>query len=167
MAETRLFVQGEGMRDIALVSLPEEATVRDLVDAARAQGLRADDGEDLIVTIENRDEELDLDAPLRMAGVADRGRVHVHRCKRVAVTVSFNGEQKFNDFPPSTTVKRVTKWALGKDGFDLSDTDAADHLLQLLGSAERPDEDTHIGSLVEIPECSLRFDLVPKSRVEG
>ena len=167
MAETELFVQGEGMRDIALVRVPEGGTVRDVVEAARVHGLRAEDGEAPNVTVENDDAELDLDASLSAAGIAERGRVHVHRCKRVAVSVNFNAGQKTDDFPPSTTVKRLKKWAEGKKGFDLSEADAADHLLQVCGSAERPDEDTHIGSLVEVPDCSLCFDLVPKSRVEG
>jgi hypothetical protein len=167
MAETELFVQGEGMRDIALVRVPEGGTVRDVVEAARAHGLRTEDGETLSVTVENDDTELDLDASLSAAGIADRGRVHVHRCKKVAVTVNFNARQATDDFPPSTTVKRLKKWADSKKGFDLRGADATEHLLQLCGSGERPDEDTHIGSLAEVPDCSLCFDLVPKSRVEG
>lgn len=167
MANKELFLQGEGMRDIALVRVPEDSTVRDVVDAARAQGLRVQDGEDPVVTLENQEEALDLDAQLSTAGIGNRGRVHVHRCKRVEVTVGFNGRDKLDGFPPSATIKRVTKWAVGKQGFDLAETDAADHLLQLRGSAERPDEDAHIGTLVEVPDCSVRLDLVPKSRVEG
>lgn len=167
MAETELFVQGEGIRDIALVRVSEGGTVRDVVEAARAQGLRAEDGETPSVTVEDDDAELDLDASLSAAGITDRGRVHVHRCKRVAVTVNFNARQKTDDFPPSTTVKRLKKWADSKKGFDLRGADATEHLLQVCGSDERPNEDTHIGTLVEVPDCSLCFDLVPKSRVEG
>lgn len=167
MTETELFVQGEGMRDIALVRVPDGGTIRDVVEAARAYGLRIEDGKTPSVTVENDDAELDLDAPLSTAGIANRGRVHVHRCKRVAVTVNFNARQAMDDFPPSTTVKRLKKWADSKKGFDLRGADATEHLLQLCGSDERPDENTHIGSLVEVPDCSLCFDLVPKSRVEG
>lgn len=167
MAETEVFVQGEGMRDIVLVRVPEGGTVRDVVEAARARGLRAEDGETPSVTVENDGAELDLDASLSAAGVADRGRVHVHRCKKVAVTVNFNADQKTDEVPPSTTVKKLKKWADSKQGFDLRGADATEHLLQVCGSGERPDEDTHVGSLVEVPDCSLCFDLVPKSRVEG
>lgn len=167
MTQKELFVQGEGMREIVLVRVPEDGVVRDAVDAARAQGLRIDDGESPTVTLENEDEDLDLDAPLRTAGVGDRGRIHVHRCKQVGVAVEYNGRSIEEHFPPSTTVKRVAKWALGKEGYDLSGADAADLLLQLSDSGERPDEDTHVGSLVEAPACSVGFDLAPKSRVEG
>lgn len=167
MADTELFVQGEGMRDIALVRIPEGGTVRDVVEAARAHGLRAEEGEPPSVTVENAEAELDLDASLSTLGIADRGRVHVHRCKRVGVTVNFNARQARDDFPPSTTVRRLKKWADSKQGFDLRGADATEHLLQICGSGERPDEDTHIGSLVEVADCSLCFDLVPKTRVEG
>lgn len=167
MAQKELFVQGEGMSEIALVLAPEDGTWRDVVDAARAQGLRAVEGESMVVTLENEAEELDLDAPLRTAGVGDRGRIHVHRCRRVGVAVEYNGRSIGEDFPPSTTIKRVARWALGKDGFGLSGADATDLLLQLSDSGERPDEDTHVGTLVEASACSVRFDLAPKIRVEG
>ena len=167
MADKELFLQAEGVRDIALVRVPEDGTVHDVIDAAKAQGLRVEDGEDPMVTLENEEEALDLEAPLSAAGIVDRGRVHVHRCKRVEVTVGFNGRDKSDGFPPSATIKRVTRWAVGKQGFDLAEADAADHLLQLRGSPERPDEDSHIGTLVEVLDCSVQLDLVPKSRVEG
>lgn len=167
MADTELFVQGEGMRDIALIRVLEGSTLRDVVEAARAHGLRAEDGEPPSVTIENDDTELDLDASLSAAGIAERERIHIHRCQKVAVTVNYNARQATDDFPPSTTVKKLKKWSEGKKGFELSEVDAADLLLQICGSSERPDEDAHIGSLVEVPGCSLCFDLVPKSRVEG
>lgn len=167
MTQKELFVQGEGMREIVLVRVSEDGTSQDVIDAARAQGLPAFDGESPVVTLENEDQELDLDVPLRTVGVGDRERVHVHRCKRVVVTVEYNGRSIEEDFPPSTTIRRVAKWFLGKNGFDFSGADAADLLLQLSDSGERPDEDTHVGTLVEIPACSVRFDLAPKIRVEG
>ena len=44
---------------------------------------------------------------------------------------------------------------------------ATEHLLQVCDSAVRPDEDVHIGTLVTVAACGLRFDLVAKQRVEG
>jgi hypothetical protein len=63
------------------------------------------------------------------------------------------------------TVHRVKQWAVHE--FGLSKVDATEHVLQLCGSTTRPDEDTHLGALVQYPECRLCFDLVPKQRVEG
>lgn len=167
MANVELFVQGEG-DGVELVRVSDDGRVRDIVAAAHSRGLLdANDGESPIVMIEDEDKELDLDASLSAAGIGHRGRVHVHRCRRVEVTVDYNGRSINEDFPPSTTIRRVTKWALGEGGFDLRGVDATDHALRISNSTERPDEDTHLGNLVQVPGCSVGFDLAPKSRVEG
>ncbi|MCC6630138.1 MAG: hypothetical protein IT340_22385 [Chloroflexi bacterium] len=165
--EIELFLQGEGIRDIALMRVPRDGTARDIIEAARALGLSAPSGAETLLLVEDSEEPLALDAPLEAAGIAHRGRVHVHRCRRVAVTVNFNADQNMESFPPSTTMARVKRWAVGKHGFGLSEIDAAEHLLQVCGSTDRPDEDVHIGALVTAPACGLCFDLVAKQRVEG
>lgn len=163
--EIELFLQGEGIRDIVLIRVPQAGAVRDILTAARAAGLTATDGVEL--SLEDADSAIDLDVPLAATPIRHRTRIHVHRCRRVVVKVTFNGVQKEETFRPAATVKRVKRWAVGKKGFDLSDVDAAEHVLQLSGSTERPDEDVHIGTLVTHPMCSVSFDLVPKIRVEG
>lgn len=163
--EIELFLQGEGIRDIMLIRVPQAGTVRDILTAARGAGLTAAEGVDL--SLEDEEAAVDLDLPIAATPIKHRSRIHVHRCRKVAVTVSFNGAQKDETFGPGATVKRVKRWAVGKQAFDLSDVDAAEHVLQLSGSSERPDEDLHIGTLVTHPRCSVSFDLVPKIRVEG
>ncbi|MCZ7600609.1 MAG: hypothetical protein M5U09_26750 [Gammaproteobacteria bacterium] len=106
-------------------------------------------------------------ARLDAVGIVHRGRVHVHRCRRVAVSVNFNGDTTGEDFPPSATVGRVKKWAVSKKAFNLQSVDATEHVLQMCNSSTRPDEDVHIGTLVTAPDCRLCFDLVAKQRVEG
>lgn len=165
--EIELFLQGEGIPDITLIRVPRGGTARDIIEAARAHGLAAPDGADALVLIEDAEEPLAPDATLEVAGIVHRGRVHVHRCRRVAVTVNFNADQKTESFPPSATVARVKQWTVGKKGFDLQGVDATEHLLQVCGSTIRPDEDVHIGTLVQVPDCGLCFDLVAKQRVEG
>lgn len=168
MTQVELFLQGEGLPDIILVRVPRDGTVRDVLEAARAHGLSSAGGDaSTVVMLEDSDDALDLDAALESAGIRNRGRVHVHRCRRVAVTVNYNGRQIERDFPPSATVRRVKRWVDSKDGFDLRGIDATEHLLQLCGSTERPDEDVHIGTLTSLPGCLLCFDLVAKQRVEG
>jgi hypothetical protein len=164
--EIELFLQGQGIPQITLVRVPRDGTVQDILAAAAAHGFAAD-GEAPTVLLEEAEEPLAPDATLEQAGVTHRGRVHVHRCRRVGVTVNFNADQKAEGFPPSATVGRVRKWAVGKHGFDLKGVDATEHLLQLCGSSDRPDEDVHIGALVTAPACGLCFDLVAKQRVEG
>jgi len=163
--QLELFVQGEGLREIALVRVAKDGTVRDVLQAAQGAGALL--ATDTVLSLEDEETSLDPVAAIAATAIQHRSRVHIHRCRRVAVTVTFNGVQKHETFPPAATVKRVKRWAVGKHGFDLSDVDAAEHVLQLSGSSERPDEDAHIGTLVAHPRCSVSFDLVPKIRVEG
>ncbi len=165
--EIELFLQGEGLKDIVLVRVPRTGTVRDIIEAARVNGLNVPAELEMLVSVEDAEEPLAPDAPLETVGIGQRSRVHVHRCRRIAVTVNFNADQKTEPFPPSATIARVKKWAVGKRGFGLTELDATEHLLQMCGSTTRPDEDIHIGTLVQVPDCSLCFDLVAKQRVEG
>lgn len=167
MAGIQVFVQGEGVREIRVVELPADATVRDLVRAIAAHGYAvAGDGK-AAVFVEDADDALAPTTTLAAAGIGHQGSVHVHRCGRLAVTVHFNGEAKSQAFGPGATLHRVKQWAVGKKGFELAPVDAAEHVLQVTGGTERPDEDVHVGTLVQAPNCALAFDLVAKVRVEG
>ena len=167
MADIQVFIQGEGVREIRVLELPAQATVRDLVAAAASQGFPAAADGKGTVFVEDADDVVPPGATLAAAGIHDQGSVHVHRCKKVAVTVHFNGVEKSQAFAPGTTVHRVKQWAVGKKAFDLAPVDAAEHVLQVTGGTERPDEDVHVGTLVQSPNCALAFDLVAKVRVEG
>jgi hypothetical protein len=163
--EIELFLQGEGIREIALIRVSRTGVVRDILAAATTVGLTTTDKVEL--SLEDEESTVELDTPIASTHITHRCRIHVHRCRAVVVKVTFNGCQKEETFRPAATIKRVKRWAVGKRGFDLSDIDATEHVLQLSGSAERPDEDVHVGTLVTHPQCSVAFDLVPKVRVEG
>lgn len=168
MEEMEVFVQGEGLRDIVRVEVPKGGTVKDLLAALSAHGQGVMDGQPpALVFEEDGEEPLNPEHSLEDAGIGPRCHVHVHRCHKVRVAVNFNGRQESREFPPSATIRRIKKWAVGKKVFDLSDLDASEHVLQVVGSTERPDEDVHVGSLVTHPNCEVAFDLVPKVRVEG
>lgn len=160
-----LFLQGEGIRDIVLIRVPAGGMVQDILGAAAEEGVAETEG--MTLSLEDEDSSIDLEVPISSTPIRHRCRVHLHRCRKVIVSVAFNGIQKQEPFPPAATMKRVKRWAVGKKGFGLSDIDAAEHVLQISGSSERPDEDIHLGSLVTAPQCSVSFDLVPKVRVEG
>lgn len=167
--ELELFVQGEGLGGIRLIKADPESTFQRLIavlaaDAGGGFAAAAASGQ-LTVMVEDSDKEVSSDISLKKAGVRSRQRVHIHRCRKVKVSVNFNGETAVDDFPPSTTVGKVKKWADRK--FDIDKVDATEHALQLCGTAERPDEDLHIGSLTNGTSCNVCFDLVPKKRVEG
>ena len=161
-----VFLQGEGIPEVQLIRVREDGTVRDLLKVARESGAGAtQDGEAVSVFIEDEEQELALDSRLKDAGIKNRSRVHVHRCRRVEVTVNFNGTSRENQFPSSKTIAKVKRWA--DEQFGLKGVDATEHALQISGTSTRPDEDTHVGSLVSHPNCRISFDLVPKKRVEG
>ena len=51
--------------------------------------------------------------------------------------------------------------------FELSPKDAAEHVLQLCQSTDRPASDTPLFQLAGDHGCAVCFDLVPDTRVEG
>jgi len=93
-------------------------------------------------------------------------RLHVTKCRHVEVSIRFNGEQMKRRFAPGTTVGRVHHWG-ARRAFHLTPRDAAEHVLEIVGTNKRPDRDVHIGTLTGGAACSVEFDLVPRKRVEG
>jgi hypothetical protein len=165
--DVQLFVQGEGSKQIRLISIDAGASVGDLVAelAAKFSGEFPMAVGDVAVMLEDDDREIPGSATLAEAGLTNRKRVHVHRCRKVRVSVNFNGNTINDDLPPSTTVRKIKKWA--DKEFEIDKIDATAHALQLCGGPDRPDEDAHVGTLTNNAACSVCFDLVPKQRVEG
>ena len=90
---------------------------------------------------------------------------HLHRLKSIDVIVRYAGRDVRRAFRPSATVGRVKKWATRE--LSVEPSDAAELMLQISGTDNRPDADIHIGTLVKAPKHSLEFDLVPSPRVNG
>ena len=160
-----VFLQGEDIREVQIIRIPEGSTVQELIEKAGAIAGPSQSDAVAVLFIEDADGELSSKATLKEVGIGHRSRVHRHRCRRVDVTVNFKDDHKSHQFPPSTSVRKVKRWA--DEEFKLKGVDATEHALQLCGSSTRPDEDVHIGSLVQFPTCKICFDLVPKKRVEG
>jgi hypothetical protein len=163
--EIEVFLQGRGISQIALVQLPADSRVRDIINAARPHGLQVVEDEEVLIWIEGEDEPLHLELTLTEAGIRKHSRVHVHNCHTVQVAVTFNGQSKTRHFSPAQTIEKVKQWA--DHEFELSQADATDHVLQVSGTTDQPSEEVHVGALVHYPDCSIGFDLVPKSRVQG
>jgi len=166
MKKIEVFIQMEGGKDIQLVEVAADGTVNDLLHATMEQGKHlGNDEAPAIVFIEDAEGVLELDHPLEKAGIRHRGNVHIHRCNRIEVSVTFNGKKITRAFPPSFTIGRIKKWAAKE--FGMSEKDASEHVLQIIGTTATPDEDAHLGTLVTHPNCHISFDLVPKVRIEG
>lgn len=163
MDRVDLFYQCEGVGEIGQVEVGVDAsfaTVKaELVDR---HGL----GEDVIVFLEDEDEPLDENRQVSDCTDPTGIIVHLNHCRRVSVSVTFNGRTVENDFGPSATIARVKHWAAERE-FGLSPEDAGEHFLQIVGTHDRLVPGTHIGRLVNCPACSVAFDLVPDDRVNG
>jgi hypothetical protein len=164
MSVIHLFLQFQGDRRIELIQVDENAPVRDIIAAAIRAGFPEDGSNDAVVFGHDRDEPYDLMATLTTAGIRHKDRVHVHRCRKIEVTVQFNDRIEKHPYPPAATVEQVKRDAVKK--FQMSAVDATEHVLQICGTTDRPEPDVHIGALVS-GNCTLCFNLVPIKRIEG
>jgi hypothetical protein len=165
MKHIEILLQGEAIPDILVVRLERDKLVKDLLAAAAEHRTVECLGEFQVFT-EDGKEPLAPESPLPAAEHGHPIRMHVHRCNQVEAIVTFNGVKKEHQFGPGATVATVKQWAAIK-AFSMTPADAAEHVLQLAGTSERPEPDTHIGTLTKYPDCRVKFDLVPLKRVEG
>jgi len=158
-----VFYQIEGERDIQHVEVGPEDTfgaLRALL--VKRHGLV----EEVLIFLEDSGEPISEVILIRehvgRAGV----KVHVHRCRHVEVAVTFNNETVHDRFSPATTVGQVKHWAaVGK--FKMTEAEASEHVLQIVGTYDRPVPGTHLGALAKCPNCKVAFSLVPDQRVNG
>ncbi len=163
MKSIDLFYQGEGIGEIAHIELDADATFAILkARLVEKHGV----AHDVLLFLEEEDEPLDEATLIGDRATANGMKVHIHRCRHVEVTVTFNGETVKRRFSPSATVARVKHWA-AEDKFGMSDEEAGEHVLQIAGTHDRPAPGTHIGALTDGKVCGLAFDLVPDERVNG
>ena len=158
-----IFYQGEGIAGIEHLEFPAEETIAAVkVHLAKKHGFT----EEVFIFIEDEDEPADEKKHLHQCASPVGVKVHVHRCHKIEVRVTFNNETVQHKFSPGTTVAKVKRWAAEKK-FGMSPEEAGEHVLQLAGTKDRPNPGTHIGALVTHHKCEVSFDLVPDERVQG
>jgi hypothetical protein len=164
MSKINVFVQGEGIKNVLRLEFEPESTVLDMKRSCTAQANVRVDGE-AVVFLENHDEP--LAEVVSLESVASKGgvHVHIHRCHRIEVKVTYSGRTVNRGFGPGKTIGAVKHWAA--DGFGIPKEDAAELVLQIAGTHEQPDVDTHIGSLTTFPICGISLDLIPNPRIQG
>lgn len=163
MASVDFFYQGEGLSEIGHIEVRHDhsfgAVKALLIDKHKLPP-------DVFVFIEDSDEPLDEVLIVREyvgpAGV----KAHLHRCRHIEVTVTFNAETVSHHFGPGTTIARVKRWA-AEHKFGMTEEEASEHVLQIVGTHDRPSPGTHLGALTSYPNCRLAFDLVADQRVNG
>lgn len=163
MERINVFYQRAGSVQIELVEVHRDETFEAVALIVREKhGLEAD----ILLFIEDHDEPLDRSKRIHEYAGPAGVKLHVHRCRHVAVSVTYNGTTASHEFAPGATVARVRNWAAEKK-FGMSPEEAGEHPLQLSGTQERPMPGTHIGALVTHGVCKLAFDLVADERVHG
>ena len=163
MSKINVFLQGEGIKDVVRLQLEPNATALDVKRACTSHGVQSN-GE-AAVFVEDQDEPLGDAVMVESLAGKHGARLHVHRCRRVAVKVTYSGRVVEHAFGPGRTVGAVKKWAAKELG--IPKEDAAELILQIAGTHEQPDVDVHIGTLAVCPACALAFDLVPSPRIQG
>ena len=123
-------------------------------------------GDDAFVWLEDGKEPLDPDKTLAEVGIVERCHVHVSTCTGVFVKVRFGGDPIEDSFPPAITADFILKWAASPEGFKLTDSEAAKHLLAICGTNTELDQADHIGFYAD-DDCSVCLDLLPRERFEG
>lgn len=162
MDKIEVFYQGEGIGEIQHF----EADSGDTFSAIKAK-LCAKHGlaSDTVLFLEDAPEPIDEKGLVREQARPAGIKLHLHRCRSVKVSVTFNGKTVEEAFAPSTTVARVKIWAARQ--FGMSEEEAGEHVLQIVGTHDRPRPGTHIGSLVVCSTCRVAFALIPDERING
>lgn len=128
--------------------------------AARAGGIE----ETVEVFLEDADDPLASELILVEQLRIEFAPLHVarHRAK-IAVKVEYNLRHVEREFRPNATVERITRWAIGPDGFNL-EGDPSDYQLKYDGEVLPPD--MHLGQ-VPHPHHEVTLDLVFKVKPQG
>lgn len=163
MSTLSLFVQEQGQSGIREVIVAEGITAHDLHQALAAGGMQL--AADAFVFLDEIDIPLDREGREPVGGLHHGHLVHVSRCRQIRVTVNYLDRQAHREFGASRRVRAVKEWAVKEFGLDHKD--AAEHVLQVHGTTERPASDTPLHTLLRDDRCHLTFDLVPEKRVEG
>jgi hypothetical protein len=158
-----VFYQREGSQEQQHIEADAGMPLADLLALlVKKHGLDAG----VVVFIEDQDEPAD-EATLKCeCHRLGNSPIHLHRCRHVAVAVTFNGETVRQEFAPGATVARVKRWA-AEIKFGMSEEEAGEHVLQVVGTHDRPSPATHVGALVTHGQCRIAFNLVPQERVNG
>ena len=108
----------------------------------------------------------DLAASVEEAGIGRHAHVCCHCCRRIEVSVAYNGRNVRKRFSPAARISRIVKWAKRRLGVaDEPTLDGAE--VQVKGGQDRPAGDIRIGTLATGHACALAFTLVVPERVNG
>lgn len=158
----KVFVQSEAFNDINVLEIEDSLNHKVLQEACKAILPAAVNKEEFHLTLEDDDDDNSLE---KLKQIPEGAAFHLHRLKNITVEVRYAGRDVNRTFRPSATIGRIKKWAAKELG--IAPSDAAELMLQISGTNDRPDTDVHLGTLVKAPAKYICFDLVPSPRVNG
>lgn len=161
--DSQVYIQ-IGDQEPRALKVNDEDTIASILARFREEhpGL-ADDPELLVVFAEDSDEEIAHNRKLCECHSHRPKILHCHRCKKVSVTVSYNG-QECREFGPNAKIRRVMEWAKKKFQVD----DKRKWVLRVDGlEGEILDPDTKLGKLVKHSTCALNLFLTERCLIQG
>jgi hypothetical protein len=165
-----IFVHTNG-RDPAVVKVTDDTVLASVLEDL---GLTGKGDDDLIAFVgefeddagdEDAHEPVDRNRKIGELKLHQHRHVHVTRCKRVAVEVSYMGKTKHRKVSPAKTVGALTRWA--RKVFPLDPAAASEFVLQISGTDRQPRPGVHVGELTTAPVCAVSFDLVKEVTPQG
>lgn len=157
-----VFYQLEGSREIHSLEAKDDESIILIIERAVGGHLKV---EEVAIFEEGCETQLTEELLKALLSSKKHPRFHFHRCRRVDASVTYNGRTLTHNVSPSTTLALVKDWA--DKAFHIDPVHAAEHVLQLHGTIDRPMGTTHIGSLTTGHVCAVMFDLVPNERIQG
>ena len=163
----KVYLHFSNDRKIKEVTVTNETTVGHLIkEYAKSDANRPDYEEDLEVYFENKEEELSKDCTMEALHIKGGEQLHLSRCRKFCVEISFNGAVFKEHIKPSFTIDKVLLHVLHH--FKITPEDGAK--LSLFLTAENDDpipKHEHIGSLTGYPTCGVVLYLAKKKTFQG
>lgn len=163
MTQNIIFIQVQDRPGVIEAQVIEAPTLGDVRKAIEAVGVLLE--VEMHVFLDEAQEPLHGDLGQVVHGLRPGSRLHVTRCKQIKTSVHYLERTVEHEFAPGARVRTVKSWAA--HAFEVSPKDAAEHVLQICKSTQRPAADTPLHELVHGHACTLCFDFVPEKRVEG
>jgi hypothetical protein len=164
MDKALAFLQVQDATGIVEIELAAESTVGDVIDEIAKHDIKG--VADALLFVDEDEEGYELaDRKKKVKGIKRGCRIHLSRCRKIAVTVNFLERTIDHKFAPGARVRKVKAWAVEK--LKLDPKDAGEHVLRICGTTREPATDTPLHELTSGSECSVCFDFVPVKRVEG
>lgn len=165
MNKIQVYIHGENLPESRLIDVPEKATTTEIIEIyLRESGNGAGKPEEWLIFLEEETEPRPNEFVLTDQEIKAKSHFHFHRCKTIATTIFYNGEDKFFHFAPSTKANHILKKAL--EAFGIKEVDAGDFRLKLDDKRVlNPNE--RIGSFAMHSHCSVKLYLTDKKPIHG